>query len=97
VNATLIELRPATGRMHQLRVQAALRGHPVLGDSIYGSTTPFGPAAELPRDRVIALHARQLTIEHPFTKAELVFVAELPDYWNFSQDTSTPSRTRGDS
>lgn len=80
-NQTLLELRPATGRMHQLRVQAALRGHPILGDTIYGSTIPFGLEAELPRDRVIALHARQLTIEHPFTKSELVFVAKLPAYW----------------
>ncbi len=80
-SSTLLELRPATGRMHQLRVQAALRGHPILGDTIYGSTVPFGLEAELPRDRVIALHARQLTIEHPFTKSELVFVAKLPAYW----------------
>jgi len=83
-SATLIELRPATGRMHQLRVQAALRGHPVRGDEIYGSTIPFGLPGELPRDRVIALHARQLTIEHPFTKSELVIVAELPSYWPIS-------------
>jgi len=78
---TLIELRPATGRMHQLRVQAALRGHPVVGDAVYGSGNPFGPPAAIDRERVIALHARQLTIEHPFTKEPLVLVAELPGYW----------------
>jgi 23S rRNA pseudouridine1911/1915/1917 synthase len=78
---TMIELRPATGRMHQLRVQAALRGHPILGDLVYGSSRSFGPSAETDRDRVIALHARQLVIEHPFTKAELTFEAPLPDYW----------------
>jgi 23S rRNA pseudouridine1911/1915/1917 synthase len=79
---TKIELKPATGRMHQLRVQAALRGHPILGDVVYGSSRPFGPPAETDRDRVIALHARQLVIEHPFTKAELTFVAPLPEYWD---------------
>jgi 23S rRNA pseudouridine1911/1915/1917 synthase len=78
---TLVELTPLTGRTHQLRVQAAWRGHPVLGDTTYGSSRPFGPPAELPRDRVIALHARSLTLAHPFTKQELTFVALLPDYW----------------
>ena len=40
---TLVELVPLTGRMHQLRVQAAWRGHPVFGDAAYGGTRPFGP------------------------------------------------------
>src|SRR5438105_2788338 len=43
----LLELRPRTGRTHQLRVQAAARGHPIRGDALYGATTPFGPPAEL--------------------------------------------------
>jgi 23S rRNA pseudouridine1911/1915/1917 synthase len=80
--ATLLELAPLTGRMHQLRVQAAWRGHPVLGDAAYGSTRPFGPTAEQPRDRVIALHARSLTLTHPFTKQELTWTAEVPEYWS---------------
>jgi 23S rRNA pseudouridine1911/1915/1917 synthase len=80
-DCTLIELAPLTGRMHQLRVQAAWRGHPVLGDAHYGGARPFGPAAEQPRDRVIALHARRLTLAHPFTKEPLTVEAPLPDYW----------------
>ncbi|MDB5312033.1 MAG: hypothetical protein JWO38_6235 [Gemmataceae bacterium] len=80
-NATLIEFAPLTGRMHQLRVQAAWRGHPVFGDVIYGSARPFGPAGEYPRDRVIALHARRLTLAHPTTKQDLTLEAPLPDYW----------------
>jgi 23S rRNA pseudouridine1911/1915/1917 synthase len=78
---TLVELAPLTGRMHQLRVQAAWRGHPVLGDAAYGSTRPFGPPAEQPRDRVVALHARSLTLTHPFRKEEMTWVAPLPEYW----------------
>src|SRR5207249_4976870 len=62
---TLLELHLETGRMHQLRVQAALRGWPVRGDQLYGAALPFGPPAELPRDRTIALHARTLTFLHP--------------------------------
>lgn len=78
---TLLELAPLTGRMHQLRVQCAWRGHPVFGDTTYGSVRPFGPPAELPRDRVIALHARQLTLEHPFTRQPLVITAPTPATW----------------
>ncbi|MCU0704675.1 MAG: RNA pseudouridine synthase [Fimbriiglobus sp.] len=77
----LLELSPLTGRMHQLRVQCASRGHPVLGDEKYGSKTAFGPPGELPRERVIALHARQLTLTHPFTKQEMTWIAEVPAYW----------------
>lgn len=80
-NGTLLELLPHTGRMHQLRVQCAWRGHPVFGDSTYAESPPFGPPAEQPRDRVVALHARRLEIDHPFTKARLTFEAPLPDYW----------------
>jgi 23S rRNA pseudouridine1911/1915/1917 synthase len=77
----LVELTPQTGRMHQLRVQAAARGHPVLGDALYGSTRAFGPEAELPRDRVISLHARRLMFEHPFRKVRVELEAPLPDFW----------------
>jgi len=79
--ATLLELTPRTGRMHQLRVQAGVRVHPVLGDALYGSTRTFGPAAELPRDCVIALHARRLVFEHPFRKVPVEIDAPVPDYW----------------
>jgi 23S rRNA pseudouridine1911/1915/1917 synthase len=91
-DATLLELVPLTGRMHQLRVQAAWRGHPVLGDLIYGSTREFGPAAALPRDRVIALHARSLTLTHPFRKTAMTWVAPLPAYWPRFDETSQVSR-----
>ncbi len=78
---TLLALAPLTGRMHQLRVQAAWRGHPVYGDVMYGSSRPFGPAWETPRDKVIALHARWLALRHPFRDEELAFEAPPPDYW----------------
>jgi 23S rRNA pseudouridine1911/1915/1917 synthase len=80
-NDSLLELKPTTGRMHQLRAQAGWRGHAVLGDEQYGSTLPFGPPGELLRDRAIALHARQLTLDHPFGKGRLTFTAGLPAYW----------------
>jgi 23S rRNA pseudouridine1911/1915/1917 synthase len=80
-NGTAVELAPRTGRMHQLRVQAALRGRPILGDVLYGGTHPFGPPAPLPRDRVIALHARSLTFLHPIRYEPITVTASLPDYW----------------
>jgi 23S rRNA pseudouridine1911/1915/1917 synthase len=79
---TLLELRPVTGRMHQIRVQAALRGWPVRGDVLYGATLPFGPAAELPRDRIIALHARSLTFLHPIRFEPITVEAPLPEVWH---------------
>jgi 23S rRNA pseudouridine1911/1915/1917 synthase len=87
-DATLLELTPKTGRMHQLRVQAAARRYPVLGDTLYGCTRPFGPSAELPRDRVIALHARRLVIEHPFRKVPVELEAPLPEYWGVASGSA---------
>ena len=78
---TLLEVRPETGRMHQIRVQAAARGWPVRGDLLYGSTLPFGPPAELPRDRIIALHAHKLTFLHPIRYEPITVVAPLPQAW----------------
>ena len=78
----LVEFRPETGRMHQIRAQAALRGWTLRGDVIYGATQPFGPPAELPRDRVIALHARSLTFLHPLSYEPLTVTAPLPGWWS---------------
>lgn len=78
---TLVEFRPETGRMHQIRIQAAHRGHPILGDLLYGSRVPFGPPAELPRERIIALHARSLTFLHPIRYEPVTVEAPLPECW----------------
>ncbi len=76
---TLLEIEPETGRMHQIRVQAAVRGWPVRGDFLYGARLPFGPPADLPRDRVIALHARSLTILHHIRYEPMTLTAPLPE------------------
>jgi 23S rRNA pseudouridine1911/1915/1917 synthase len=78
---TLLEVEPTTGRMHQIRVQAAARGWPVRGDRLYGAASEFGPPAELVRDRLIALHARRLTFLHPIRREPVALTAPLPDYW----------------
>ena len=70
---TWLELRPHTGRKHQLRVQLASRGCPIYGDAKYGSDHAFGPA--------IALHARALTFLHPTTREPVTLKADIPAVW----------------
>jgi 23S rRNA pseudouridine1911/1915/1917 synthase len=74
---TLLELVPETGRMHQLRVQAARRGWPIQGDVVYGARSPFGEGPQ----RVIGLHGRSLTFLHPIRFEPITLVAPLPDLW----------------
>ena len=81
VDGALLEIEPETGRMHQIRVQAAARGWPVRGDEQYGARQPFGPSADLPRDRIIALHARSLTFLHPIRYEPMTVTAPLPAVW----------------
>jgi 23S rRNA pseudouridine1911/1915/1917 synthase len=80
-DTALLEARPRTGRMHQIRVQAATRGWPVQGDTLYGATRPFGPEATEPRDRLIALHGRSLTFLHPIGYHPITLTAPLPPAW----------------
>jgi 23S rRNA pseudouridine1911/1915/1917 synthase len=84
-----LEIELQTGRTHQIRVQAATRGHPVLGDSHYGSAVCFGPQHEDERLRAIALHARSLEFAHPTTRATMTALAPLPAEWNGLELTPT--------
>jgi 23S rRNA pseudouridine1911/1915/1917 synthase len=70
---TWLEVRPQTGRTHQLRVQLAHHGHPVYGDARYGAIHTFGKA--------IALHARALTFLHPITYEPVTLTAGVPQQW----------------
>jgi 23S rRNA pseudouridine1911/1915/1917 synthase len=70
---TWLEIRPQTGRTHQLRTQLAHHGHPIYGDAKYGSAYTFGNA--------IALHARALTFLHPIRYEPITLTAEVPHKW----------------
>jgi 23S rRNA pseudouridine1911/1915/1917 synthase len=80
-NWSWLEIELETGRTHQIRVQTASRGHPVLGDELYGSQTPFGPPTDDQRLRPIALHARSLKVRHPMTQELVTATAPLPEPW----------------
>lgn len=71
--ASLVELRPTTGRRHQLRAQLAAHGCPIVGDRRYGARLPFPDG--------IALHARSLSLEHPRTGEAMEFTARWPQAW----------------
>ncbi len=78
---TWLEIELETGRFHQIRIQAASRGHPVLGDFLYGSQIPFGPQVEDWRLRPIALHARSIQFVDPISQLPLYVVAPLWPSW----------------
>jgi len=82
VHGSWLEIDLETGRTHQIRVQAAHRGHPILGDSQYGSLIPFGPTTDDVRLRWIALHARRLEFLHPMTRQPVSQTAPLPPAWD---------------
>lgn len=71
---SLVEVRIETGRRHQIRVQMAQLGHPILGDVRYGAS------GSLPEGR-IALLARELTLDHPTRGESLVFRSPAPRDW----------------
>ncbi len=73
---TLVEAAPETGRTHQIRVHLAARGHPILGDGVYGSVRQ-ADAALIGRH---ALHAATLGLVHPAREQAMTFHADLwPD------------------
>jgi 23S rRNA pseudouridine1911/1915/1917 synthase len=71
---SLVDVEPQTGRKHQIRIQFASRGCPILGDRKYGSRRSF-PAG-------IALHARRLVVAHPTQGEPLELDAPLPKVWH---------------
>ena len=73
VHHTLFELSLETGRKNQIRAHLASKGYTLAGDIHYRArTNPFGR---------LALHARTLAFEHPFTGARLKFEVPEPKEW----------------
>ncbi len=72
----LLEVKPITGRPHQIRVQLATMGCPIRGDLRYGFSKPN-------LDKSINLHARRLDFEHPIKKEPIIVMAGVPNesFW----------------
>ncbi|MDO4741988.1 MAG: RluA family pseudouridine synthase [Candidatus Saccharibacteria bacterium] len=73
---SLVELRPTTGRTHQLRVHLKYLGHPIVGDKVYGEE----------RGERLFLHAKTLEVTLPKGKRQ-IFQSELPaEFLNFFRE-----------
>ena len=83
-NRSLLDVTLLTGRPHQVRIQLATRGHPLLGDVRYGGSDAFDR-------RTIALHCYALEVEHPEAQRPVRNQAPLPDTWPaFAHDALAP-------
>ena len=71
MGAALVEVKPQTGRTHQIRVHAYALGHPLVGDTLYGAQQAYG----FPRPM---LHAQSLSFLHPGTNERVKFSAPRP-------------------
>ena len=71
-NASRVELKPITGRTHQLRLHMMAIGHAILGDALYASPEELAKAPRL------LLHARELQLKHPVTAKWMVFESSVP-------------------
>lgn len=69
---SLIEARPKTGRLHQIRVHMADQGNPILGEDVYARP------GELPKVPRLCLHAASLSFFHPESGQKLTVRAEWP-------------------
>jgi len=67
-----LEIRPITGRSHQIRLHLATLGHPILGDPLYANQAAFAAA-----DRLL-LHARDLQLAHPDTGQTISWQSACP-------------------
>lgn len=73
----LLEVKPVTGRPHQIRAQLSKMGCPIKGDVKYGARPDKNK-------KLIYLHARSITFTHPVRKEPMILKAKLPadDNWN---------------
>jgi tRNA pseudouridine65 synthase len=74
----LLKLEPRTGRSHQLRVQCAKRGTPIIGDQTYGDFARNREFAKLAETKRMFLHSLETSFEYDFRGRTHRFVAKAP-------------------
>jgi 23S rRNA pseudouridine955/2504/2580 synthase len=85
---SLVQLEPATGRMHQIRRHLARRGYPVLGDDKYGDFALNRRLKKLLGLKRLLLHAFSVYLPPPLVRGGLLVSAPLPDHFcDFIQKT----------
>jgi tRNA pseudouridine65 synthase len=77
-----LELLPKTGKTHQLRVQAAARGLPMVGDGTYGDFAWNREFAKLHKHKRLFLHALEVHLCLGYKNLELQAIAPLPEAFN---------------
>jgi len=83
-HASLVEIRPQTGRTHQIRVHFSHMGHPLLGDSLYGVQSKY-----IKRQ---ALHATSIAFDHPRNQKRIKVEAPWPeDMKNLLEQLESPA------
>jgi tRNA pseudouridine65 synthase len=83
---SLIRLDPQTGRSHQLRVQCAKRGMPIVGDQTYGNFAANRAFAKAGGSKRMFLHSMQTSFEYAFAGRENAFCATAPLPAEFSRE-----------
>lgn len=83
---SLVKLKPATGRMHQLRIHMNKISHPIVGDYTYGDRFHNRMFENEFRCKNLFLHACSLHFKHPLNNKNIVINATLPDDWNIIFD-----------
>lgn len=79
---SLVELRPETGRKHQLRRHMDHISHPIVGDTNYGDLRHNRAITEHYQCQRLMLHATHLELLHPMTQEKLVISAPWDDAWS---------------
>lgn len=102
--ASLIEVRPETGRTHQIRVHLSEYGYPILGDAAYGASRKrlIGMRWEEGQKKIIEqldhplLHAYRLSFRHPLSHEWMSFAADPPQEFMALIDSSWLPRVKQD-